>query len=286
MFLVYNTFFRFTQEEMKEFTDYTGSIHVGIDTAAGDYRLTSDNNDSANYVYGIKDKERQAFNVVSYQNNDIIQLRDGQHVILYEASLLPIDSKEQAKTTEIVDQKIEEYTVDNNQTDQIDELEYSAGTVKIKNSEYNSPYVVTPVGEDAYFEMYDSSNNLTKLNKVTYEQILTISPQDATYIKFNDVEVKLLSDYVSTKGFSGSYYEEGVYVIGRSLEPGNYQLTENSTDCQYRIIDESKEIIEVPMNDCSELPLTVELTNGTTFEFHGVNVEKVQNQSTQIDNAQ
>lgn len=261
-FLIKALFFADNAKEAISHTDYTGSVHIGVDTAAGDYLISSTSNNSSEMVYGIRNDERHDFSIVTYTNNQVIQLEKGQHLIVYKANLTPIDDTQHEQLTSEIDDTLETVTGD------------LSTMIKLTNQHYNMPYVIAPNGENPYVELYDQDVNVTNLMPITSEKLITIAPSAATYIKLNDVTSYPLADYPSTGQVDAGVFSPAVYVAGTNIESGDFMLSTAGDNCQYRIIDNIESVAKTPLLSCPPEPRIFTLNDGQVIEFSNAKLEK------------
>ncbi len=280
LFLINEMFFQYTAEEAVAYNNYTGSVHVGIDTVAGDYYLKSNADSLEDYVYGVRTNERNQFNRMAFTDNQIIQVENGQHLILYQTDLIPVDNVTHETITSKLDTEIERTVDDSNTTvvngSEIATTEDSAGMVKLSNQYYNMPYVVTPNGEFPYVELYDSDLNVNAIKQIESDTLIVIEPTEASYIKLNDVVLQELSVFKTSGRMSADGFTEAVYKVGESLEVGDFIIKPSAEVCEYRVIDKVEDINATPMISCSsESDMDVlELEAGQIIELHGGSLNK------------
>lgn len=275
LFMVKNMFFTYGADEAISFNDYVGSIHIGLDTTEGDYYIQNGSDTSANMVYGIRSSEEDKFTVIPYSENQIIKTTNGEHLIVYHANLIPVDSNEDTK---VINNTIETKAVAGT-AESTEELIDSVATenegmVKLDNDFYNTPYVFSSQSDDAYYELYDDQLNVLDHRDLTEETIVYLTEQDAAYIKFNNLNASPLTDYTTTGRLEETYFTPAVYTIGKNLEAGNFEIIPSNDDCSYRVIDSVEEVATTELSDCSQLPILLELQDGQIFEVHQATVEK------------
>ncbi len=282
LFLLKITFLRYDASEAETYSDYTGSIHVGVDTVAGDYYIKNESATSDQRVYGVRTDESDDFTIMAYSDNQIIQLKNGEHLITYKADLVPVNEQEHeilttkldaAITSEIaadaVSEDPSEQDVSSEESTSISDLANSDGMVKLNNHYYNVPFVLVANGENPYIELYDKDINVLNLQVIDSEHIYTISPTEASYVKLNDVKLYTFNDYVSSGRNVNGTFSSGVYIVGRGIESGDFILESESENCEYRIIPGIDEIGSTPMQDCTDLPRIISLDYEDIIEYHG-----------------
>ncbi len=268
LFMVKILFFNYTADQAVSYQDYTGSIHVGIDTVAGDYYLQSTSNNQANYVYGIRDDEDSPFTIMTFTNNQIIQVENGQHLIFYKANVTPLDETKHSQATSALDGFIDEKTISTSENVSSEVISEDAeGMLKLTNQYYNMPFVVAPNGENPYLEYYDQDLNVTNMQIISNESLHIIGPTEASYVKANDVEIASINDYTTTGSMAEGYFTPAVYLVGSQIETGEFLLEATSSDCQYRVIKDTESVAQTPLMSCPANPQVIELSEGQIIEF-------------------
>ncbi len=284
MFMIKVSFFKYTASEAVEYTDYTGSIHVGIDTTEGDYYIQNTSGLSSDYVYGVKLDKDSNFTTMAYSDHQILQLKRGEHIILYKANLIPVDATEHSDATAKLDSYIASETNELDSNSNITQsstetvgssqssdvlLSDTDGMIKLSNQYYNIPYVFVADGENPYIELYDKDVNVLSFEVIENEHIYSIAPTEATYLKLNDVKVYSFNNYVSSGRNQNGSFADGVYIVGRGIESGQFLLEPTSASCQYRIIDGEENVGSTTIKSCVDAPQIVELETDQIVEFHG-----------------
>lgn len=275
LFMIKNMFFAHDANEAISFNDYVGSIHIGTDTTSGDYYIQNASNSSTNMVYGIRSSEEDKFTVIPYSDNQIIRTTNGEHLILYHANFIPVDSNEDTK---VVQNTIETKAVAGT-AKSTDDLISAVGTenqgmVKLNNDYYNVPYVFSIYGEGAYYELYDDQLNVLDHRDLTEETLVNLTEQDAAYIKINNLIASPVTDYTTTGHLEDTHFTPGVYVIGTNLEAGNFEIIPSSDTCSYRVMNSVEEVSTTELIDCTQLPILLDLKQGQILEVHQATIEK------------
>lgn len=273
MYVVKVTFFNYDATEAVSYNDYSGSIHVGIDTLAGDYYLQNSSNVTGDLKYGIRTDESQPFTIVPYSDNQIVRLNNGDHIIIYHANLFPIQTTSELAGTSAVTQNTTQ--TEQGQVSTITDIDQmSEGMIKLSASSYNIPYVLAPQSDKAFYKLYDRDLNVTQHLELDGETLLAIAPDQASYIQFSDTTVSPLASYTTTGGLSGTGFTPAVYVGGETLEAGNFELIPTDDTCRYRLIDDLEQVATTEYTDCLELPILLTITDGQVLEVHGATIEK------------
>ncbi len=273
MFIINEMFFRYDATEAVSYSSFTGSIHVGIDTVAGDYYLQNASQSTGDLKYGVRSSEDQPFTIIPFTDNQIIRVKNGEHLIIYESNLLPVQTVEEitranAKAT------AETKSSEAGETATTDFADLTEGMIKLSNESYNTPFVLDPQSDQAYYELYDKEVNVISHELVSSESLLSISPEQASYIKFSDTKISPLTSYTTTGQMKGTYFTPAVYVVGTNLESRAFELEPIDATCRYRILDSSVMATTTPFNDCSNLPILLDLVDGQIIEIHGANLVK------------
>lgn len=262
------TFFKDTASDTIHYENYTGSIHVGVDTKAGDYRISNSSGNSQDYVYGIKSSQRDDFTVLAYADDQILQLKPGDHLILYEANLKPVDEQALETNTAIFAKSEAEAALEST-SDQTEEATSGEdGMEKLSNKIYNVPYVLTPTTDNSYYELYDDDMNVIGLYTVDSETLLSLSSNEASYIKLTGLEWSTLDTFKTSSGLSEDGFEPGIYVGGSSIETGKFSVVATDESCSYRVIESVEEVASTPTNSCNNMSF-ITIDEGTIVEFHG-----------------
>lgn len=261
-------FFKYDATTAKSYHNYTGSIHVGVDTVAGDYYLQNSSNTVGDLKYGIRTDESQPFSIIPYTDNQIIQVKNGQHLILYQSNFSPV------QTVDEISSDRQRSQTDNSQAVNPELDVATEGMIKLSMASYNNPVVLAPQTENAYYELYDEQLNVLVHEQLDSETLLSLSPNQASYIKFSGTKISQLSEYTTTGRLKGAYFSPAVYVVGTNLEPRSFELVPTSDTCRYRVLDDSSEAVKAAYNDCSSLPILLDLTEGQIVEVHGANLTK------------
>lgn len=280
LFMINSIFFQYNAEEAVSYSNYTGSVHIGVDTTAGDYYLKSNADSLENYIYGVRSNERDDFTRMAFADNQIIQVENGQHLILYQTDLVPVDKVTHETITSKLDHEIDK-SIDETNTLEIDGSEVtttedSVGMVKLSNEYYNMPYVVSPNGEFPYVELYDDNLNVSAIKQIESDTLLVIEPTEASYVKVNDVSVQELSSFKTSGRLSADGFTPAVYEIGKSLEVADFIINPTSELCEYRVIDKVEDINATPTISCddeSEMNI-LELEEGQILELHNGTLNK------------
>ncbi len=276
LFMIKETFFKYTANEAVSYSNYSGSVHVGIDTKPGDYYIENTSGLSSDYVYGVKTDKNSDFSVMAYSDNQILQLKKGEHLILYKANLTPVDEEIHNVITSELDAAIENEINDTMASDQMVLEDKSDavvtdtdGMIKLSNQYYNIPYIFVAAGENPYIELYDKDVNVLSFEVIDSEHIYSIAPTEASYLKLNDVKVYSFSQYVSSGRNVNGTFSDGVYIVGRGIESGEFILEQEASECQYRVIDGEETVGATAMLSCDALPQILDLNEGQIIEFHG-----------------
>ncbi len=257
-YIVYMTFFTYRNIEQTNYQNYTGSIIVGEDIAPGEYKISSADNDKSDDVYGIKSRKMKEFEIVNFENSEVITLSRNQHLIVYNATLTPITSVDRA----FVDADAQSVTSTTSNEVMIKDVDM----VKLTKDFYRVPYIVNSNGDDSYVELLDEDGKSLTKATISSERLMYLEPKDGRYIRANDIDIEPLRTYQSDKQMENGYFPNGVYEIGRDLEAGKYLLSAKTNSCQYRIIESSKRISSTPLMQCPTNEQSIELEDGQILE--------------------
>lgn len=265
------TFFKDTASDTISYGNYTGSIHIGIDTKAGDYRISNTSRNSQDYVYGIKSSKSDDFTVQAYADDQILQLNAGDHIIIYEANLQPVDSEametnSKESTTNSGKTSSSETTSSQNTVEKV--TSGQDGMEKLSNKIYNVPYVLTPTTDNSYYELYDDGLNVIGLYMVDSETLISLSNNEASYIKLTGLEWSSLDTFKTSSRLSEDGFEPGVFIGGSSIETGDFSVVATDESCSYRVIDSADEVASTPSNSCNKMSF-ISIEEGNIVELHG-----------------
>lgn len=275
LLLVKVTFFKDTASETIHYENYTGSIHIGVDTKAGDYRISNSSGNSQDYVYGIKRDKSDDFSVQAYADNQILQLKPGDHIIIYEANLKPVDNQAlETNTAILAKSEAESLSEAVNYESKAEEVTSGQdGMERLSNKIYNVPYVITPTTDNSYYELYDDDLNVIGLYTVDSETILSLSANEASYIKLTGLKWSALDTFKTSSGLSEDGFEPGVYIGGSSIETGDFSVVATDESCSYRVIDSVDDVGSTPTNSCNNMSF-ITINEGSIVELHGGVINK------------